>query len=365
MGDRHLDRIERAAKEAEAADLAALLVTPSADLVYLAGYDPPPLERLTCLVVRPGADPVLLVPALERPRAVQSPVGAKVEVATWNDGDDPYEALGPLIPPDGRLGATDQMWAVHMLGAQRVRPDAEFTSASPVLSKLRSIKDPSELELLSRAARGADEAFRKLADTRLEGLREEEVAVLLASLLREVCLEEVSFTIVGSGPNDASPHHEPGGRAIRSGDPIVLDFGGKVGRYCSDISRTVCVGEPPRGFEEVYDVVREAQEAAFRAVAPGVTGREIDSMARDVIAQAGYGQRFIHRTGHGIGLEAHESPYISPENDEPLEAGMCFSIEPGVYLEGRFGVRIEDIVTVTETGANRLNRADRDLRTIA
>jgi len=365
MGDRHLDRIERAAKEAEAADLAALLVTPSADLVYLAGYDPPPLERLTCLVVRPSGDPVLLVPALERPRGLESPVGARVDVATWNDGDDPYEALGPLIPQEGRLGATDQMWAVHLLGAQRARPGAEFVSASAVLSKLRAVKDPSELELLSRAARGADEAFRKLADTRLEGLREEEVAVLLASLLREVGHEEVSFTIVGSGPNGASPHHEPGGRAIRAGDPIVLDFGGKVGRYCSDISRTVCVGEPPRGFEEVYDVVREAQEAAFRAVAPGATGREIDSMARDVIAQAGYGQRFIHRTGHGIGLEAHESPYISPENDEPLEAGMCFSIEPGVYLEGRFGVRIEDIVTVTETGANRLNRADRDLRTIA
>jgi D-alanyl-D-alanine dipeptidase len=365
VADRYLDRMDRAAKEAEAEELDALLVSPSADLLYLAGYDPPPLERLTCLVVRPGNDPVLLVPELERRRAADSPVGKRIEVAAWRDGDDPYEGLAPLLPETGRFGVSDQMWAVHLLGAQRVHREAEFVSASPVMTKLRSVKDSSELDLLSRAARGADEAFRKLADTRLEGLREEEVAVLLASLLQESGHEEVSFTIVGSGPNGASPHHEPGGRAIRGGDPIVLDFGGKIGRYCSDISRTVCVGEVPRGFQEIYDVVREAQEEAFRAVAPGVTGRKVDAVARAVIEEAGYGDHFLHRTGHGIGLDVHESPYISAENEEPLQPGMCFSIEPGIYLEGKFGVRIEDIVTVTETGGHRLNRAERDLQTVA
>ena len=272
--------------------------------------------------------------------------------------------MAPLVPADGTIGAVDQLWAVHLLGTKRVRPGVEFASGSHVLAKLRSVKDPSELELLARAARGADEAFRQLADTRLEGLREEEVVVLLSSLLREAGHEEISFTIVGSGPNGASPHHEPGGRTIRHGDPVVLDFGGKVGRYCSDISRTVCVGDPPNGFEEVYDVVREAQEAAFLAVRPGVTGRDVDGVAREVIEQAGYGERFIHRTGHGIGLEVHESPYISPENDQPLEAGMCFSIEPGIYLSGRFGVRIEDIVAITEDGVVRLNHAPRDLAVV-
>jgi len=361
----HFDRMVLAQEATEAEGLSALLVAPSADLVWLAGYEPPPLERLTCLVVRPGRDPVLLVPELERPRAADSPVGKRMETTVWRDGEDPYEALARLLPGEGRFGASDQMWAVHLLGAQRMRPHAEFVPASAVMARLRSVKDPSELELLSRAARGADEAFRKLVDTRLEGLREEEVAVLLGSLLRETGHEEVSFTVVASGPNGASPHHEPGGRAIRAGDPVVLDFGGRVGRYCSDISRTVCVGHAPKGFEEVYDVVREAQEEAFRAVRPGVTGREVDAVAREVIERAGYGERFIHRTGHGIGLEAHESPYISPENEEPLRAGMCFSIEPGIYMEGRFGVRIEDIVAVIETGANRLNRADRDLLTIA
>jgi D-alanyl-D-alanine dipeptidase len=363
--DPHSDRIRRAGKEAEAEGLAALLVTPSADLIYLMGYDPPPLERLTCLVVRSGGDPVLLVPELERRRALESPAVERMEIATWRDGDDPYDALSSLLPSDGPFGATDEMWAVHLLGAQRIRPDARFVPASVVLAKLRSVKDPSELELLARAGRGADEAFRKLADSRLEGLREEEVAVLLASLLRETGHEEVSFTIVGSGPNGASPHHEPGTRGVRAGDPVVLDFGGKIGGYCSDISRTVCVGEPPKGFQDVYDVVRESQEEAFRAVRPGATGRDVDAVARGVIERGGYGDHFIHRTGHGIGLEQHEAPYISPENDEPLRPGMCFSIEPGIYLEGRFGVRIEDIVVVTDTGATRLNRADRDLRIVA
>jgi Xaa-Pro aminopeptidase len=365
MSDRHLDRIGRAAKQVEADGIDALLVAPSADLLYLAAYDPPPLERLTCLVVRPGDDPVLLVPELEKPRAVASPIGERIEIATWQDGVDPYAALAPLLPEAGRIAVTDSMWAAHLLGAKRERPEAEFVPGSTVLAKLRSIKDAEELELLSRAARGADEAFRQLADTRLEGLREEEVALLLGSLLTEAGHESVSFTIVGSGPNGASPHHDPGGRAIRAGDPVVLDFGGRVGGYCSDISRTVCVGHPPDGFQEVYDVVREAQEAAFQAVEPGIAAREIDDVARRVIEGAGYGERFIHRTGHGIGLEEHEPPWIASDNDQPLEAGMTFSIEPGIYLEGRFGVRIEDIVSVTETGAQRLNRAPRDLETVA
>jgi len=364
MADIGLDRIRRAQIETERAGLSALLVTPSADLVYLAGYDPPPLERLTCLVVRPAHDPVLLVPELEHPRALESPVGKRIDIATWRDGEDPYGALSPLLPDEGRLGATDQMWALHLLGAQRARPHAEFVPGSTVLAKLRALKDPDELELLSRAARGADEAFRQLVESRLEGLREEEVAVLLGGLLKDAGHEEVNFTIVAAGPNGASPHHEPGGRAIRGGDPVVLDFGGRVGRYCSDISRTVSVGDPPSGFEEVYEAVRDAQETAFRAVGPGVRAAEIDRVARDVIERAGFGERFIHRTGHGIGLEAHEAPYISPDNQQPLEPGMCFSIEPGIYLEGRFGVRIEDIVAVTEIGATRLNRASRDLERV-
>jgi Xaa-Pro aminopeptidase len=361
MSERLLQRIDRARRAAAEASLGGLLVTPSADLVYLTGYDPPPLERLTCLVIRPDADPVLLVPALERPRALESPVGGAVDVITWSDGDDPYLAASALVDPTGVLGATDRMWAVHLLGLQRALSGAAFVSGSQVLAPLRAVKDPGELERLGRAARGADEAFRRITQTRLEGLREEEVAEQLEVLLREHGHDRPNFTIVASGPNGASPHHEPGGRALRAGDAVVLDFGGRLAGYCSDLSRTVCVDRQPPGLDDVYELVREAQEAAFRTARPGVPAQEVDRSARSVIEQGGFGERFIHRTGHGIGLEEHEPPYIVEGNPEPLRPGMCFSIEPGIYLEGEFGVRIEDIVTVTDSGAARLNRATRDL----
>jgi Xaa-Pro aminopeptidase len=364
MADPYLDRIRRASEGAGDRGLQAVLVAPSADLAYLAGYAPPPLERFTCLVLRPGGDPVLLVPELERPRALASPVGKDVDVVGWRDGDDPYARLADLVSSSGRFGVTDGMWAVHLLGVKGALGGASFGSASEVVGPLRAVKDPEELELLSRAARGADEVFRRVLELRIEGRREEEVAKSLADLLTEHGHDEVTFTIVGSGPNGASPHHEPGDRHIRSGDPVVLDFGGRVGGYCSDISRTVCVGKPPERFHEVYELVAEAQDRAFRAVAPGIPAEEVDRVARDVIESAGYGDQFVHRTGHGIGLEEHEGPYIVAGNTEPLAPGMCFSIEPGIYLEGEFGVRIEDIVAVTEDGAVRLNRASRAPETV-
>jgi Xaa-Pro aminopeptidase len=359
------DRLRRALRATERSGLDALLVTPSADLRYLCGYDPPPFERLTCLVLRPGAEPFLLVPELERPRAAASPAGERVELAGWKDGEDPYASLARALPANGKLAVSDTTWAVHLLGLQRSVPGATWRPGGAVVSALRTRKDPQELELLSRAARGADEAFRRLTGLRMDGLREEEVAEALDGLLREHGHETVEFTIVAAGPNGASPHHEPGPRAIRAGEGVVLDFGGTVGGYCSDITRTVVVERPPKGFAHVYDIVREAQEAAFQAVKPGVAAEEVDAAARGVIAMSGYAERFVHRTGHGIGLDVHEEPYIVAGNRTPLEPGMCFSIEPGIYLEGEFGVRIEDIVTVTGTGAQRLNRASRDLETVA
>ncbi|HXF72735.1 MAG TPA: Xaa-Pro peptidase family protein [Actinomycetota bacterium] len=365
MGGRFLERIGRAAERARQEGLAAILVAPSPDYRYLTGYEPPPLERLTLLVVRAAAEPVLLVPALEAPLARASPVGGAVEVVTWLDGEDPYEAAARLLPREGTLAVGDRTWAAHLLGLQAAIPGARFVRASPVLAPLRAVKDPEELELLGRAARGADEAFHRLLGGRLEGRSEEEVAGELAELLLAAGHDQVAFTIVASGPNGASPHHEPGGRRIRAGDAVVLDFGGRVGGYCSDITRTVAVGAPPPGLPEVHEVVREAQEAAFRAVRPGVPAEEVDAAARRVIEAAGYGDRFIHRTGHGIGLEEHEEPYIVAGNTEPLRVGHCFSIEPGIYLPGEFGVRIEDIVTVTPEGAQRLNHAPRELVTTA
>jgi D-alanyl-D-alanine dipeptidase len=291
-------------------------------------------------------------------------VGRSVEIATWSDGDDPYARLGGLVEPAGSYGAADRTWAVHLLALQRELTGASFVPASGVLARIRAVKDEDELERLGRVARTTDEGFRRIVRAPLEGRREEEVAHELAEILEDLGHDAVTFTIVASGPNGASPHHEPGGRTIRAGDAVVLDFGGRIAGYCSDLSRTVCVGAPPRGFEEVYEVVREAQEAAFQAVGPGVFAEDVDRAAREVIERAGHGERFIHRTGHGIGLEEHEEPYIVSGNREPLRPGMCFSIEPGIYLEGRFGVRIEDIVAVTDDGAVRLNRATRDLELV-
>jgi Xaa-Pro aminopeptidase len=359
-------RLERAATAAAEAGLGALVVSPSADLIYLTGYDPPPLERLTALVVRPGHDPVLVVPELERPRAEDAGLGEIAEFESWKDGEEPYSRLVRLLSGSERVGVADRMWAFHLLRLEAEAGETRFEPASDVLARLREIKDSDEVETLRRAARGADEVYHRIIGTRFEGLREEEVAEQLSSFLVELGgHDRVNFTIVASGPNGASPHHEPGGRSIRSGDVVVMDFGGSVGGYCSDVTRTVAVGKkPPRDFHHVYEVVAEAQEAAFAAAKPGVPAEEVDFAAREVIHMNGYGERFIHRTGHGIGLEEHEPPWIVTGNKEPLKPGMCFSIEPGIYLEGQFGVRIEDIVTITDTGAQRLNHAPRDLQLV-
>jgi Xaa-Pro aminopeptidase len=339
----------------------ALIIFPGPDLLYLTGYDPPPLERLTALVIRGRKDPVLLVPELERPRAQAAPVGEVLEINHWPDGASPYELVSTLLVSGGRFAVSDRMWASHLLALQSEMADATFVPASPVLSPLRARKEPAEIDLLRKAARGTDDTFNRIVRQPLEGRSERDVAHVLASLLQETGHESVTFTIVGSGPNGASPHHESGDRGIRAGDAVVMDFGGRVQGYCSDITRTVSVGPPSEEVQDVHDIVRRAQQAAFAVARPGVPAEEIDRAARTVIEDAGYGDAFIHRTGHGIGLEEHEEPYIVAGNEAPLVPGNCFSIEPGIYLEGSFGVRIEDIVAITDEGAVRLNHATRDL----
>jgi Xaa-Pro aminopeptidase len=273
--------------------------------------------------------------------------------------------VGRVLGQAKRLACSDRMWAAHVLRLQQAVPAASFAPASAVLGPLRAVKDPDELERLRRAARYADESFRRLLKTSLESATERQVADRLSDLLLEMGNDRVAFTIVGSGPNAASPHHDPGDRTIQARDAVVLDFGGRSAGYFSDVSRTVAVREATPELKDVHGVVQEAQERAFRTAGPGVPAQEVDRAARLVIEEAGYGELFIHRTGHGIGLEEHEPPYIVEGNEELLRPGMCFSIEPGIYLPGRLGVRIEDIVTVTEDGAARLNHAPRDLEIVA
>jgi Xaa-Pro aminopeptidase len=360
----HLDRIGRALAEIETDELDALVLSPSPDLAYLTGYDPTPFERPTLLVLRPGADPVLLVPELERPLAAASPIGDRLELVAWRDGSDPYVAAASILGEATRIAVADRMWASHVLGLQGALPGASLVAGSTLMGRLRAVKDAQELEALRRAGRAAGETFRQIVELSFQGRSEEDVAHDLAELLVRNGHARADFTIVASGPNAASPHHEPGGRTILPRDAVVMDFGGELGGYFSDTTRTVAVVEPPEGFEPAYDVVQEAQAAAVDAVRPGVETQELDRVARAVIESAGYGDRFIHRTGHGIGLEVHEPPYLVEGDRTVLEPGMTFSVEPGVYLDGRFGIRIEDIVAVTGDGVERLNRSTRDLRIV-
>jgi Xaa-Pro aminopeptidase len=362
---RAIDRMTRAVDEAGRQGFDALVVPPSPDLAYLIGYDPMPLERPTLLVLRPAGDPVMLVPELERLPATASPGGAAIDLVAWTDDVDPYEAAARLLPSAGRVAVGDRLWASHLVGLQRVSAEVAFAPASPVLGRLRAVKDADELAALRRAARAADESFRAICDTTFLGRREEEIAADLADLLVRNGHDRPDFTIVGSGPNAASPHHEPGGRTILPKDVVVMDFGGELGGYFSDTTRTVVVSEPPAGFERVYETVRRAQVAACEAVRPGIAAQDVDRAARRVIDEAGYGARFIHRTGHGIGLEVHEPPYLVEGSDWELTTGTTFSIEPGIYLEGEFGVRIEDIVAVGDDGVDRLNRSPRELQVVA
>jgi Xaa-Pro aminopeptidase len=348
-------RLRRAADAAAAEGLDGLLVTPGPDLLYLTGYAPVAItERLTLLVVPVDDDPSLVVPKLERPDAEEA-VGARaLHVLDWADGTDPYAAAAPLLGP-GRYAVSDSAWAMHLLGLQEALPRTSYASMTTVLPMLRAIKDRDELARLAAAGAAADAAYGEILKVRFAGRSERDVAADLAALLLRFGHSQVDFTVVGSGPNGANPHHEIGDRIIEEGDMVVLDFGGLKHGYGSDTTRTVHVGEPTDDERRVHDVVRQAQQTAFEAVRPGIACQEIDRAAREVIAEAGYGEFFIHRVGHGIGLTTHEPPYMVEGEEHLLQPGMCFSIEPGIYLPGRFGVRIEDIVTVEPDGGRRLN----------
>jgi Xaa-Pro aminopeptidase len=358
-------RMSRVVSAAVDKGLGGVIVTPGPDLTWLTGYRPTAItERLTMLVLLPDTEPTLLVPVLERPDAEAAEGAGSVSLVDWEDGTEPYQVASPLLRPDGEFGISDSAWAMHLLGLQRVLPGSRYRSLTECLPMMRAAKDDNELMRLAAAGEAADATYGEIVQRRFAGRRETDVAADLADLLREFGHEQVDFTVVGSGPNGANPHHDAGDRVIEPGDAIVLDFGGLRFGYGSDTTRTVCVGEPTPEIREVHEVVRLAQQAGFDAVRPGVSCQEIDRAARTIITDAGYGKQFIHRTGHGIGLTTHEPPYMVEGEKQPLVPGMCFSVEPGIYLAGRFGVRIEDIVTVTEDGGRRLNNTDHGLRVV-
>ena len=373
---RYGERIAALQALAAESGLAAVLVGVGADMRYLAGYAAMPLERLTMLVV-PATGPVTLVaPRLEAAPARACPAASAgaVDVVTWEETEDPHGLVARLVrrnvgpPADVLLSValSDDLQARHLLPLHERLGNVRLGLASSVLRQLRMRKDADEVELLRTAAHAADRVVAAIAAGRLVGRTEADVAREVRERLVAEGHEAAVFAIVASGPNSASPHHEPGDRVIGAGDAVVLDIGGTIEGYASDITRTLWVtgdaAVPPEpAFLELYAILQRAQADATRAVRPGVPAESIDAVARELISGAGFGPQFIHRTGHGIGLEGHEDPYLVPGNDEPLDVGMAFSVEPGIYLEGRFGARIEDIVVCGADGPIVLNAASRDL----
>lgn len=376
----HVERIRRAQARLAERGAAALLLGVGADLRYLTGYAAMPLERLTMLVLGASGPANLICPRLEAMAAETSPAASAgaVAVLPWDETDDAHALVAQLLEPilatapaDGRLLVSGDLWAMHVLALQDAVPNRRFGLATDVLRELRMVKDADEIALLRLAAEAADRALLGIAAGPLIGRTEADVSREIHDRLIDEGHELAQFAIVASGPNSASPHHAAGERRIAAGEPVVLDIGGSFGGYQSDMTRTIWVAgpdgnQPPTPeFLEIYDLVHRAQAAATAAVRPGIACEKIDAAARDVIAAGGHGPEFIHRVGHGIGLEVHEEPYLVRGSTEPLREGIAFSIEPGVYVAGRHGVRIEDIVVCGVEHADVLNQATRELLVVA
>ena len=383
--ERYRDRLASAQALASEAGLAAILVGVGADMRYLAGYPAMPLERLTMLVIPAAGGWSLVAPRLEATPARGCPPAAAghLPVVTWEETEDPHALVAGMVreaegsaasPVPGqahggrlRIAVSDDLPARHLLRLQDRLAGASFELGSPILGRLRIVKDADEIALLTEAAHAADRVVAQIAAGRLVGRTESDVAREVRERLIAEGHEWAHFAIVGSGPNSASPHHEASERVIGAGEPIVLDIGGTIAGYGSDITRTLWVtgGDPAKGpderFRHLFGVLQGAQAAATRAARPGVSPEAVDGAARRPIEAEGYGDAFFHRTGHGIGLEGHEDPYIIAGNTEPLREGMAFSIEPGIYLVGEYGARIEDIVVCGPHGPIALNEAPREL----
>ena len=364
-----IDRVHAARDIAAETGVDLLVLTPGSDLRYLVGYNAHPLERLTALVVPARGDAFLVVPRLEAPMVAASPAGALgIDVLAWDETDDPFALLAAaatarLGRAPGRVAVGARSWAEHALGVQRALSGAELGLASPVVDRLRMVKSAAEIEELAVAGAAIDRVHARMGEWLRVGRTEAEVGADIATAILDEGHVSVDFVIVGSGPNGASPHHELSDRTIEAGDVVVVDLGGGIPTgYRSDCTRTYVVGDAPSAeVAEWYAVLQAAQAASVAAVRPGVTAEAVDEAARSVIAGAGWGGHFIHRTGHGIGLDTHEAPYIVAGNDLPLVPGMAFSVEPGIYLAGDCGARIEDIVVCTEDGARTLNGGPREL----
>ncbi|MEY2458838.1 MAG: hypothetical protein QOG30_668 [Acidimicrobiaceae bacterium] len=347
-------------------DVDVLLLSVGPDLPYLTGYEAMPLERLTMLVLPADGDAALVVPRLEAPRVVEHP--ELFSIVPWEETDDPVELVAKVAGAPRTAAIGDRTWARFLVDLQATMRKTAFRKGSEVMGPLRAVKDNAEIAALRRAAVAADRVATQLqsGDIPLVGRTEAEVSKDIGRRLIAEGHRRVNFAIVASGPNAASPHHDATDRTIEVGEVVLCDFGGTMDSYCSDITRCVWTGGvgPPSEFRDAYAVLHEAQQAAVAAATVGTPCEDVDAVARRIITEGGYGPYFIHRTGHGIGIEEHEDPYIVGGNCEALAPGHAFSIEPGIYLPGQWGARLEDIVVAAESGPDALNSVDHGLVTV-
>lgn len=360
--DVYVSRLARAATLVREAGLDAVVVTPGPDLRYLVGSRASTFERLTALVVRGDGDPYVVAPRMELAALRDSAIGdAGLELRDWVDGADPYAIALTGLGVVRRLAVSEATPALHTVPLA-VTADTTLELATGVLRRLRMVKDAAEIAALREAGAAIDRVHARMGRWLRPGRTEQEVAVDIAQAILDEGHSAADFVIVGSGPNGADPHHEVSDRVIREGETVVVDIGGPVAiGYNSDSTRTYATGEVGAGIRDAYAALERAQRAAVDAVRPGVAAEDVDAAARRVLRDAGLAERFVHRTGHGIGLSVHEEPYIVAGNDLALEPGMAFSIEPGVYFPGEWGARIEDIVVVTDGGVEPLNRRPHSL----
>ncbi len=359
----YLDRLNRARARMHDADIDVLLVSVGRDLPYLTGYEAMPLERLTMLIVPCDGDATLLVPRLEAPRVVDQP--GVFTLLPWNETDDPIAVVAGLAGRPATAAVGDTMWArflVELLG-RWPSPATRYVRSTEVMNTLRMRKDAAEIAALAAAGAAVDRIAAELQAGRiaLAGRTEAEVSADLGARILAEGHQRVNFAIVAAGENAASPHHHASERVVNEGEIVLCDFGGTMNGYCSDITRCVYLGDPPAEVAEAYEVLHQAQRAAVLAGTVGTPCEEVDRAARRIIAAAGYGEYFMHRTGHGIGMEEHEDPYMVEGNGLPLEPGHAFSVEPGIYLPRRWGMRLEDIVVATDAGPLAVNDADHAL----
>ena len=354
-------RIARVRERMNELDIEVLLLSVGADLPYLTGYEAMPLERLTMFVLHATGDAHLVVPRLEAPRVTPQP--DLFDIVPWDETDDPIRLVAKLVGPATRSAAIgDNTWARFVLDLQRARAHTSFTRANRIMAPIRMVKDAHEIDALRAAAQAVDEVAVEMRSRPFVGRSELDLHRELVERMLAHGHERSNFAIVAAGEHAASPHHEPAAdRIVAAGDIVLCDFGGTMQGYCSDITRMFHAGEPTSEVRDAYAVLLEAQEAGVRAATVGTPCAHVDAAARRVISAAGLGDYFMHRVGHGIGQEAHEDPYMVSGNSLPLETGHAFSVEPGIYIAGRFGMRLEDIVVATDDGPVRLNNAPRDL----